>query len=360
MRGEAGILCRVGLALLIVLLAGGPRVHGQPLTPNGGPDPVCGVGCVYAAARLLGQPVAYEALLDSRYISIARGSTVADLELAAAAAGLYSRSVKNLTLPDLWSISMPTIVHVRSHVLNPEPDHFLLVVRGDSNQISLIDPSYGLSQIDPRALSTRWDGVAIVLSDAQVTWLSVARGAIVRTIGGALVLLAGAWAIHRGMDGKKISTWPVSTALALLGAATGIGVHASLVGGMLESDGPRREVEEWFTEKVLPRVERADVERALSRGDLVIDARSKDEFERSSIAGAVSLPVDWVETRRINLLPGVDQSKPLIVYCQNRHCGISKRVAQLLRLDGFRDVRLYEGGIDEWEGRDGDRRGTAK
>lgn len=55
------------------------------------------------------------------------------------------------------------------------------------------------------------------------------------------------------------------------------------------------------------------------------------------------IPLKQLETR----LGELDRTWPVIVYCQNRDCPMSREAARLLAHRGFH-VRPYEGGIEEW------------
>jgi rhodanese-related sulfurtransferase len=85
-------------------------------------------------------------------------------------------------------------------------------------------------------------------------------------------------------------------------------------------------------------------------GTLVLDARSKAEFELSHIQGAVSLPASDFETEFEKLRASVDQAKLVICYCSGPQCNLSESLAQQLVKKGFAPGKLavYPDGIPAW------------
>jgi rhodanese-related sulfurtransferase len=88
---------------------------------------------------------------------------------------------------------------------------------------------------------------------------------------------------------------------------------------------------------------------------VVLDARPLEEFAKSHIPGARSVPglpglsaskytADANEVRR--LVP--DLATPLLVYCNGMYCGRSKRFGADLRKLGYTSVRRYQLGIPTW------------
>ena len=98
---------------------------------------------------------------------------------------------------------------------------------------------------------------------------------------------------------------------------------------------------------------------------LIIDARTKEEYERERLFAA-KLPRDSAyykeaELFRQKIVPQSPNSKialeramrnisrtiPIITYC-NSHCGLSKTLKLDLEDMGFTNVRWLDGGIDIW------------
>ena len=92
---------------------------------------------------------------------------------------------------------------------------------------------------------------------------------------------------------------------------------------------------------------------------LLLDVRSKDEFDAGRIPGAVH--VEWTDNAHVDgpdegllrsreeilaLYPGADLRAPVYVYCRSGARAGLPYVA--LQWAGFEDVRLYDGSWNEW------------
>jgi len=80
-----------------------------------------------------------------------------------------------------------------------------------------------------------------------------------------------------------------------------------------------------------------------------VDSRSEEEFRAGHIQGARLLDAysfDESVSMFRDLIP-VDTT--LITYCSGEGCGSSREVAELLQREGYQDIRVFEGGWDQWE-----------
>ena len=96
-------------------------------------------------------------------------------------------------------------------------------------------------------------------------------------------------------------------------------------------------------------IPRKEIQRLLKQGDAVlVDVRPAMEFDHGHVAGAISIPIEDLETR-IKQLP---RDKRIVAYCRGKYCLFADEAVALLRKRGFDAVRL-EGGWPEWasEGR---------
>ena len=94
-------------------------------------------------------------------------------------------------------------------------------------------------------------------------------------------------------------------------------------------------------------IDRAEVQALLAAGTAtIVDALPQSYFDQQHLPGAVNLVADDVDARAGDVLP--DRNRTVITYCSNPACGNSKAVARRLELLGYRDVRTYPGGIQDW------------
>jgi rhodanese-related sulfurtransferase/predicted transcriptional regulator len=89
---------------------------------------------------------------------------------------------------------------------------------------------------------------------------------------------------------------------------------------------------------------RAELIARLGRNDVVlVDARPVEEFDAGHIDGAVSIPLDELDARLVELPPGSE----IVAYCRGEFCAYAHEAVRWLRADG-RAARRLEGGWPEW------------
>ncbi len=81
---------------------------------------------------------------------------------------------------------------------------------------------------------------------------------------------------------------------------------------------------------------------------LIVDSRSVPEFRSGHIPGSISVPLEEVKGGNSSLLDRLKPGQPLIIYCEGRDCLTSLNLARLLHERGFRDLRVFSGGWEEW------------
>ncbi|MFN3405673.1 MAG: ArsR/SmtB family transcription factor [Cytophagaceae bacterium] len=75
---------------------------------------------------------------------------------------------------------------------------------------------------------------------------------------------------------------------------------------------------------------------------MVIDVRPEDEFLSGHIKGAVSIPIDQLESR-LKLLP---KNQKIVAYCRGPFCVFADEAVQILKKKKFSAIRLEEGFAD--------------
>jgi rhodanese-related sulfurtransferase len=79
---------------------------------------------------------------------------------------------------------------------------------------------------------------------------------------------------------------------------------------------------------------------------VLVEALPTPHYADAHLPGAINLPPDQVDQLAPTLLP--NQSPTIVVYCSNRACLTSHRVAQRLTELGYTTVLHYVGGKQEW------------
>jgi rhodanese-related sulfurtransferase len=95
-------------------------------------------------------------------------------------------------------------------------------------------------------------------------------------------------------------------------------------------------------------ISREDLQQKLESGDefVLVDALSPMSYARSHLPGAINLPPQSVDGRAQRRIP--DRGTEVIVYCSDAGCDSSVLVANELIELGYRNVRHYAGGKDDW------------
>ncbi|GCF92297.1 sulfurtransferase [Enterococcus florum] len=77
----------------------------------------------------------------------------------------------------------------------------------------------------------------------------------------------------------------------------------------------------------------------------VIDVRERDEFNSKHILGARSFPYPMLK----ETMGSLRKDQPIYIYDYNK--AVSARAANLLRKNGFTNLYILKGGIEEWQGK---------
>lgn len=80
---------------------------------------------------------------------------------------------------------------------------------------------------------------------------------------------------------------------------------------------------------------------------LVIDARDKDQFTKEHIQGAKNIEWRQILAKR-NEIP---KDKPVLIYCNGGT--LSAQAGFALRIAGYENVRILQGGFSEWKAKGG-------
>jgi rhodanese-related sulfurtransferase len=77
---------------------------------------------------------------------------------------------------------------------------------------------------------------------------------------------------------------------------------------------------------------------------MLVDARSREDYDKGHLPRALSMPLEDIKDQADRL----DRSEKIVTYCGGFHCPASTEAARALMKLGFKDVRDYKGGIQEW------------
>ena len=96
-------------------------------------------------------------------------------------------------------------------------------------------------------------------------------------------------------------------------------------------------------------ITRLEAEDLWAAGEaLILDARAEGFFAQGRVPRARNIPAAGPEETLPADLLGTARDKVLVVYCEGGACQSSLALAKLLHDEGFRDVRVFSGGWEEW------------
>ena len=89
-----------------------------------------------------------------------------------------------------------------------------------------------------------------------------------------------------------------------------------------------------------------DLQKKIKAGEkfTLADARSREDYDKSHLPGAISVPAEDVRDNAGRL----DKNSEIITYCGSFQCPASTMAAKEFMGIGFKNVLDYKGGIQEW------------
>ncbi|HEY6422698.1 MAG TPA: rhodanese-like domain-containing protein [Pseudonocardiaceae bacterium] len=94
-------------------------------------------------------------------------------------------------------------------------------------------------------------------------------------------------------------------------------------------------------------ITRQELQEAIDAGRVtVLDALPASSYATQHLPGALNLVEQDVAEWAGELLPDTDAA--IVTYCSNVSCGNSQTVASRLEQLGYRNVRKYREGIQDW------------
>ncbi|MEN6561393.1 MAG: rhodanese-like domain-containing protein [Acidobacteriota bacterium] len=135
-----------------------------------------------------------------------------------------------------------------------------------------------------------------------------------------------------------------------LSVAVAAAVHIPLIGRFARGE---------FRESFFPAAEYpgirmvtlAEAEELWRTGQAVIlDARAAGFFERGHVPGARNLPAAGAKGALPAGILEIPRDRTCLVYCEGGDCRSSLSLARRLHDAGFRDIRVFGGGWEEWTG----------
>lgn len=80
----------------------------------------------------------------------------------------------------------------------------------------------------------------------------------------------------------------------------------------------------------------------------VLDVRHQDFYDMGHIPGAQSFPLQNFQADKERLLQTIKKNTPILVYCSGYGCDASHMFANQLTASGYKDVKVFPGGFNQW------------
>ena len=94
-------------------------------------------------------------------------------------------------------------------------------------------------------------------------------------------------------------------------------------------------------------ISRDELKEAIDRHQVsLVDARSPEEFAKSHLPGAINIPAGKVAELAPQLLP--DKKAFIVTYCVNFTWKLSEQLTRELLALGYKNVRNYQEGRQDW------------
>ena len=94
-------------------------------------------------------------------------------------------------------------------------------------------------------------------------------------------------------------------------------------------------------------ISRQDLKEKIANDEnfVLVEALPKEDYDSEHLPHAVNLPVDDLKNAG-TVLP--DKDAEIVVYCRSTQCHASDTVAQSLEEAGYRNVKVYKEGKEDW------------
>lgn len=344
-----GAMVVTGVLAVRAREAGTPRREAdmQVDTADQGWPAYCGMDAVCRAARASGKKCQFKQLLNARYISSRRGSTLKELTRAARELGLETRPLAGMNAAALRQVTCPAVLHVKYYGGSPAYDHWTLFMGVDGDEAVVYDGPHETPKRVPLArLMALWDGTALLLhaSPPAVLPLRAAAAAQYLLYGSAFLsgLLFMAWAAVRRESMRNVTglrrclTEAAFQAVMLLAFAI-LAAGAAALGaghGPLAHLQTTAEMTRDNVVQLLPRYGPRDIARLKAEpGVRFVDPRGESEFNAGHLEGAIHLPTPQVFARGVlaGRLEELPPARRWVVYESGNTCRAEWLAEQLWR-----------------------------
>jgi rhodanese-related sulfurtransferase len=310
----------------------------------------CGLYSLAAAARSLKIEFNVLSLMNGEYVVPASGSSMSQLARAARDNGFCAYPVRNVGPRFLVNTEWPLLLNLSNPVSEECPGHWVAFLGEHDGKAMVFDLAQTpkLSSWNYGDLLYQMSGDAMIVARNRigiVDVLSIKLGGMRRYLPLMLLVMIGLlfrrWACHSMARQVLVialvaATWSATEFSGRFGFGSNRGAVAWIKSKFV-LDGIHGKV---TLDQVTALRLRPDV--------VIVDARTKGQYEYGHIPGAVHLGIDLGCENFILEAERYRDRNLMIVYCNDSKCRWSKTIANRLTAADFDNVRVFEGGLDSW------------
>ncbi|MCY2979199.1 MAG: cysteine peptidase family C39 domain-containing protein [Planctomycetota bacterium] len=308
------------------------------------PTSYCGLYCVYAAAKSLGEELRLEDLIREEYLTGRDGSSIDDLVKASRANGLNAKVRSGLAIDDLMFANAPMILHVRSPGSKGYYHWSLFLGFDENGKAEIYDPPVSKGKLSKATVLSIWDGIAIDISREKQRVFALPFSLSTFVLGMATFL--GLWMLQNWCR----TEWVVPLVGLCLGFVTLV-----LPLGYIWNQDTVRHVSSSHFEMQLPRISYDELKQLLeSKEVILIDTRPEETFRSDSIPDAINIPIGTSEINLQEALAGLQgqEGKRVVTYCQSILCGWAERMGSIISKRTSIPVYVYAEGMNGWHSKE--------
>lgn len=322
--------------------------------------PHCGLHCLYLILRMHDQDPNLKDLIIPDYLDTPEGSTLTALKTAVSDFNLHAEILLRANARMLSYCPDPTVLRIKGNNTSKKYDHYVLFLGMEGRRAKICDPAGVVQMMSLDELASRWDGSALVVAKQPVEAAGVVRHARIHLflkVGfGIFVLFVIGRARQYCVFPKLLSTISGRSALSVMqfggfvlaSIVIGLTVHSICWGGFLRYPDGVVSTQEAHVSDFITRIDLMTAKRMKDDGSVFIDARRKPDFEAGHVEEAISIAVDTNDVLLKDATKAVPVDSSVVIYCQSNRCQYADIIAGRLRLLGYSDVSIFEGGWVEW------------
>lgn len=136
--------------------------------------------------------------------------------------------------------------------------------------------------------------------------------------------------------------------IIVVALALGLVRNAISPNGISFTASGQQEIDQVSGESLPVEIELGTAHRLFQEGVTFIDARNAEDYQRSHIPEAISIPAVANFNQKLQATQDLDKNNRYILYCNNPECPLSHELYEFMQVAGFTNVHIMYEGYDGW------------